>query len=227
MTSIMITERCNMRCSHCCRSSTESGRDMSMEVFEKSIEFAMEMDEDYGDSHLTITGGEPTLHDRFKEMVTYALGNYIPENREWNPAIIVVTNGTVYDKAMWLARLTDLDRVNGVLSMDDFHSESLVQPDPDVAEAFRCISNMVGKEGIHSVSHTQVTANGRGKGISGAHYGCACEDLLVRPDGEIMTCGCEHGYSIGNAMTEWTMPEGFCPGRCTTEQEEIENAYLP
>ncbi|MBD3262637.1 MAG: radical SAM protein, partial [Candidatus Altiarchaeales archaeon] len=66
MTSILVTSACNMQCPHCCRG--ESGTAfMSMPTFRKAIEFANDTEE----GSLVLSGGEPTLHPKFMDMVGY------------------------------------------------------------------------------------------------------------------------------------------------------------
>lgn len=62
MAYIQVTTRCNMFCEHCGFSCTAEGEDMSMEVFERTLQV-------FEGSYITIGGGEPTLHPKIFEMV--------------------------------------------------------------------------------------------------------------------------------------------------------------
>ena len=55
---IQLTDRCNMRCEHCCMEShPKRKRFMSDRAFEACLNLAQEYDMD-----ITLGGGEPTLH---------------------------------------------------------------------------------------------------------------------------------------------------------------------
>lgn len=62
---IELTNRCNLRCRHCSEQRHSSGSDLKMDVIEKILENAG----DYGFDHLSFTGGEPTLHPQFEEIL--------------------------------------------------------------------------------------------------------------------------------------------------------------
>lgn len=64
---IKITERCTMGCPHCMNNALPDGKDMSIDVFKKSLEFMR--DNGLG-AHIIITGGEPTEHNNFNEIMT-------------------------------------------------------------------------------------------------------------------------------------------------------------
>ncbi len=71
MPSILIelTNRCNLSCKHCLdgRHGGEGG-DLKMEIIEKILQSARA----HGFDDLSFTGGEPTLHPRFIEILTMA-----------------------------------------------------------------------------------------------------------------------------------------------------------
>lgn len=64
---LQITSRCNMLCRHCGFACTARGHDMSPEHFHKAIALAAEYEQ-----HVTIGGGEPTLHPHCKEFMQHA-----------------------------------------------------------------------------------------------------------------------------------------------------------
>lgn len=78
MANLLITDRCNRRCSFCFAQSRvgrkERGKtpsNMSREKIRKVMKFQLNS----GDPQLRLLGGEPTLHPEFIEIVEEALGN--------------------------------------------------------------------------------------------------------------------------------------------------------
>ena len=67
---IFLTERCNFRCRHC-YVSAEPGRGQHMPVtlFRRSLDLLR----DVGISDIRLTGGEPTIHPNFSELVELAI----------------------------------------------------------------------------------------------------------------------------------------------------------
>ena len=57
---VQITTKCNMNCAHCCFAATRKGEHMPLNIFQKALQVAVRR----GD-HLTIGGGEPTMHPDF------------------------------------------------------------------------------------------------------------------------------------------------------------------
>ena len=63
---IEITGRCNMNCAHC-RASEMPKKDMPLEEILKIVKFARMYSPNY--KEITISGGEPTMHNNFREVV--------------------------------------------------------------------------------------------------------------------------------------------------------------
>lgn len=63
---IKITERCSMGCSHCMNSAKADGMDMPLDIFRDAIQF---LKENSIGQFLVLTGGEPTEHKQFWEMM--------------------------------------------------------------------------------------------------------------------------------------------------------------
>lgn len=76
---VQLTTRCNLHCEHCFVNC--SGNDLSMSTFAKIVSFA----KIYNCSQLSFTGGEPTLHPKFSEIM-----RVLAEN---NLKLTMVTNG--------------------------------------------------------------------------------------------------------------------------------------
>ena len=76
---VQLTTRCNLHCKHCFVNC--SGNDLNMSTFAKIVSFAKA----HNCSHLSFTGGEPTLHPKFSEMMEMLGKN--------NLKFVMVTNG--------------------------------------------------------------------------------------------------------------------------------------
>ena len=100
---IQITDRCNMKCDHCCMDSHSRRKGfMAANVFEMALEVAKE----YG-MMVTIGGGEPTLHPKIFEYLRAAMMAYAWGELEITP--FMVTNGKNYNKAKKVFELTQPD----------------------------------------------------------------------------------------------------------------------
>jgi len=62
---IELTNRCNLRCGHCFAERHAATGDLPIEILEKVIREAKDCEID----HFSFTGGEPTIHRRFEEVV--------------------------------------------------------------------------------------------------------------------------------------------------------------
>lgn len=117
---IQITTRCNMKCKHCKFScSPTRGKDMSFDFFKYAVNLAV----DYGD-HITIGGGEPTLHPDLLVMLGYA-----SMFAETDMQPFMVTNGTA-DEATWkaLMRAHQRNSIHVAVSRDPWHDEDKIKP---------------------------------------------------------------------------------------------------
>lgn len=178
---IMLTERCNMRCAHCCFACTHKGQDMSRDTFIRACSLA----DDYGDT-LTLGGGEPTLHPDFFE--------YLEIAASWHgniEGVTVITNGHWTQRALRLREIADEDlypkHVYANLSTDHFHA-----PVSDVVR--RAYSDINHRHNIDNYIHGGPIPIGRAKttGVGDpSRRDCPCDDpLFITPDGTIWGCGC-------------------------------------
>jgi len=184
---IMITNRCNMHCEHCCNSCTDKGVDMTKETFLNVCKIT-----DYYEMDVSLGGGEPTLHPLFWEFLGLALRF---SNSEMPP--FVATNGTMERDAMMLARLASRGVLSCRLSYDQFHDKSMVSP--LVLNAFN-----LGKRkpfeyrsslDVHSYDYRDVVTesyrtSATGRALNWGDDYCVCEDWVVAPNGDLFTCGC-------------------------------------
>ena len=186
MAYLQITNRCNMKCHHCCFSCTAKGQDMSRETFLKACKLA----ENYGETPF-IGGGEPTLHPLLFDFIGIALSFSDGES-----GVGIVTNGKLTEPARRLAQMARQGIIQADLSQDVYHEPI----DPEIVQLFQRPQNQLHRNerdyrGVRNVGH-RVMAVGRGRKISDLKD-CACEDLFIDPTGEIFGCGCRL-HSLGN-----------------------------
>lgn len=62
---IELTNRCNLSCQHCFDDRHSAGGDLKVALIEKILKSART----YGIDHISFTGGEPTLHPEFREIL--------------------------------------------------------------------------------------------------------------------------------------------------------------
>ena len=67
MANIMLTYRCNLKCPYCFANEfvNHSKYDISIENFRKALDFLKTS----GNTHIGLIGGEPTIHDKFREIL--------------------------------------------------------------------------------------------------------------------------------------------------------------
>lgn len=211
MTYIMITEKCNMLCDHCCNNSGPNGEHMKMEMFKEALKFA----EYYGSYDLALGGGEPTLHPQFWEILGLSLGSdaYDPDMK-----IFIATNGST-NISIKLAGLARNGVIYAALSLDEHH-------DPvgeEVKRAFGLYEKRKAPGYMHShhrnendcreirdVGGNEVLVgraeeNGIGSKTKEEH--CVCETIVIGVHGELWACGCRE-FSMGT-IWEPNIPEWY------------------
>lgn len=180
---IQITDHCNMKCAHCAFScSPKKKRFMTFETFKQAIDFI-------GEDHVDIGGGEPTLRPQFWTFIGYALGSC--------ESVWLATNGSQTETTIKLARMARRGVIGCDLSVDFYHD----QIDDRARKAFSDLrSSDNDMRAIRDVSYT-VKKKGRAiRTSTWAEEGCACNGVMVDPDGDIFTCGCRK-LKIGNVHT--------------------------
>ena len=182
---IQITTRCNMECGHCCYSCTNEGEDMTTEVFKKALA--------YDDEVVSIGGGEPTIHPKFWEFISLALGtcDYV-----W-----LSTNVKNTEIALMLAKLHKKKVLQCELSLDEYHE--YIEEEVRVAfwkiESIRDVTRDGSKNPIRI---------GRAKDILDEDdvceedETCPCSEFVVKPNGDVMACGCEDAPRLGNVTDD-------------------------
>lgn len=190
---VQITTKCNMSCAHCCFAATRKGEHMPLNIFQKALQVAVNR----GD-HLTIGGGEPTMHPDFFKYLELAREESRRGNFDIQP--FVVTNG----KNAKVNRMMDMleqelewgqNTFSMALSQDQWH-DSIERE--KVARAMRLKDRThnarTGAMEIRSVSTISPVGRGRHSrfdDMSKPRGGCACETALVDPQGIVWACGCK------------------------------------
>ena len=180
---IQITDHCNMQCAHCAFScGPKKKRFMTLGTFERALKLL-------GDDNVAIGGGEPTLHPQFWAFIGYALGSC--------ESVWLATNGSQTETTIKLANMARRGVIGCDLSIDFYHDEI----DDRAREAFSDLgSSDSDMRAIRDVSYS-IKKQGRAIRTSvWAEEGCACDGIMVDPDGDIFTCGCKK-LKIGNVHT--------------------------
>jgi len=109
---VQIDERCNLRCAHCFVSATQQGQTMGYDdIVDKVIPRLAACRVD----RVTLTGGEPTIHPEFLDVVRAF--------RRAGMGVGVCTNATTLREAQ-IAELAEIGGVHCNVSLDGFRPES-------------------------------------------------------------------------------------------------------
>lgn len=112
--AIEITRKCNLACKHCMRGEAENCH-ISQELLEKLF------DEVKSANALVITGGEPFLcFEQIKMLV-----DIIKQKQVRIPKIILVTNGTIFDKRIYDLLSSSFFSFEINISCDSYHINSI------------------------------------------------------------------------------------------------------
>jgi len=98
--NLQITTKCNMNCDHCGYSCNMQGKDGEFEQIVDNINFCL----DYDNECISIGGGEPTIHERFFDILEMCLQSF--EN------VWFATNGS-FTKKMY--------RIIAIMNNEDFY----------------------------------------------------------------------------------------------------------
>ena len=80
---VRITDYCTMGCTHCMVNAGESGGHMDMEMFKWAFDFSV-----FFDMYLFLSGGEPTSHPQFIDMLEFIRNAKIPFFK-----VLILSNG--------------------------------------------------------------------------------------------------------------------------------------
>ena len=202
---IQITTRCNMRCEHCGYACTAKGEDMSLDVFRAAIEMC--------DGSVSLGGGEPTIHPLFWEFFGLSLAH-------GSECVWLATNGKETQTAIALANIARRGVCGVALSRDPFHDDI----DDRVVEAFTrdrptYLDYAAGRlaDDCREIRDTSSHLIKAGRCKDGKP-GCICEDLFVRPNGDVHMCGCKRSPRLGNVLTGVEIPDTYEYGECYKKQ---------
>ncbi len=190
MTYIQITTRCNMKCDHCCFSCGKNGDDMTKKTWRKALSFAVNFGE-----HISIGGGEPTMHRHFTEFLLDAISE---SEDDYSGIPFIVTNGKTKHIDL-LFKLTRAEVIHCELSQDQFHDPI----DPSIVKKFSAIN------AIRDITNGGTRyAHPKGRAVEeGVYEGdpeddhgqyCTCSDFLIDPKGNVKPCGCPDAPIICN-----------------------------
>ena len=70
---LILTDNCNLHCSHCIRNKKNNNGEMNLQFALKCID---DMSELWSDTVCVLSGGEPTLHSNFDEILEYSLKKF-------------------------------------------------------------------------------------------------------------------------------------------------------
>lgn len=201
---LQITNKCNMSCLHCCFSCTADGENMSLKVFRKALELC---------DHITLGGGEPTVHPKFWQMLGEAI-SYANSGR----SVWLATNGKKTNTALALAKMAQKGVIGCRLSIDDFHEPI----DEQVVKAFtrgpqqEYPYHNEDSDYREMSNPTRVIKAGRAKNWDSYRLGlgevCPCEGFFVKPNGDIRQCGCEDSAVVGTVFDppDWGLDYAEC-----------------
>jgi MoaA/NifB/PqqE/SkfB family radical SAM enzyme len=103
-----VTDRCQLNCKHCLRDPEKASKDISLDLVRKVLDEARDL---YGCDHVGLTGGEPTLHPQFPELIE----TLVDREMSWH----MVTNGIRFDTKV-LALLDRDPRIQPLITAIDF-----------------------------------------------------------------------------------------------------------
>lgn len=193
---LQITTRCNMTCEHCCFDCKAVGIDMTVETARAAMAVVADRDE-----YITIGGGEPTLNPHFWEILGLCIG--YAEN------VHIITNGSITDTALALAKLAQRGVIGAELSLDEYHNRSMV--DDAVVDAFDVPverqwyrqGDVVDRRGVRGAPLLDICKAGRAETNQFWNIeDCCCDDLFIDPTGTVWACGCQD-------MKFGTVQDGF------------------
>lgn len=98
--TVMLTNKCNLSCKHCCASEIIQSKDISIEILRKIIKLKPRQ--------ITITGGEPLLHKNIEKILMVL-------RKEYNGILVLATNGILIEKHLDLV-INYIDKVE--ISLD-------------------------------------------------------------------------------------------------------------
>ena len=163
-----------------------SGQTMSMKTFRQSLRLFEQLGKINYNHHITIGGGEPTLHPQIK---TIALNVSMCKNSRF----VLITNGRLGDIAI---RLLHNYNDHIILSVDKYH-EPIDQSIIDIFKKPITYEHYSPhKKRYRNVAGVRNPIRS-GRSMEGRRR-CACDTLFIKPNGQIKYCGCLNSPIIGH-----------------------------
>lgn len=114
---ISITNRCNLRCIHCCSNSESETEDLSLEDFQVIIDNLKKINPE----NIVISGGEPLLNNSFEKIVS-TLKYVLP-----NSTLTLSTNATLISPENVVFIIKNFNSVEISLDGYDYESVKLIR----------------------------------------------------------------------------------------------------
>lgn len=111
-----ITDRCQLNCKHCLRDPEKSAHDLGLGVMATVMDEARRV---YGCEHIGLTGGEPTLHPQFSEIVD----SIVDRGMTWH----MISNGIRFDTKV-IRLLDERPERQAAITAIDFSLDGATQP---------------------------------------------------------------------------------------------------
>ena len=195
---------------------------MSEDTFKKAIQMASD-----NESSITIGGGEPTLHPKFKDFLMHAVWELASQsNSNGNPAVFLVTNGTNEEICVTLAQLAERGVIGCRLSQDQYHDQSLVservrrafkrpQRDFYAPRSFRDEYDCRDTNG--EIVYVQAMGRAKNWGNRSMKDGCY-GGLFVTPRGNMYACECKRAKLGTVDKPQGLVYEHFSGGYCSQSE---------
>ena len=206
--SIMLTEACNLRCSHCYMSANAKGKTLSLEEIDNLIGNLPN-----NCLRISITGGEPYM---CREKLYYILDKIKDKFYQQSPEVRVETNGTFFyydDNSIIkeVQKLIELGVSTLRLSDDEFHEQGGLD-----IKKLRNIEKVVKDNNLNIVVSTlfqdKAVSFGRAKELKTNKIDKkTClnrKESLIIPyfyttiDGDVSTCAWKCAPSLGNCFKD-------------------------
>ena len=153
--TLHVTDRCQLNCDHCLRDPGAKPQDLELELIESILYQAKEL---YGTHHAGLTGGEPTLHPQFYEIVDAC----VDRGYTWH----IISNGERFDQVV--QRLAERPERLEALAMFNFSLDGATEETHDAIRETGSFRSVM-----------QAATNCRARGIK---FQCAVKDrALLRP----------------------------------------------
>lgn len=167
--SIDITNKCNLRCRHCCISAGENicGDDLSEDDIMLIVKQVVSMQP----ASICISGGEPLIRKDFTDIVRYIRSHY-------SKKLILMTNATLIGEEMADFIAHNFDGVD--VSIDGFDEDSckILRGAGTFDKCIRGIKNLQAK-GVTNISASMVVTNENE--YAKPEFGKLCDSLGIYP----------------------------------------------